>query len=97
MGSKVLTAVACVGAVAISLIVVDLSHPISLIGAAVKSVPYIGTWFISKLAGHPTTLPLCLAGGLATYLPIDAYVSFRAVRRPQSSTTPIAALAIEFA
>jgi hypothetical protein len=94
MGAKVLTVVACVGVVVISLIVLDLSNPFSPLGVVMKSIPYVGVWAVSKLTGHPRRLALSLAGGLATFLVTDAYVSFYAIRRPQSSTDPVAAMVV---
>ena len=97
MGTRILTIVAFAGVVVVSIIVFDLGNPFSLLGAVVKSLPYVGVWAICKNRSHPKRLPLYLAGGLAAYLVMDAYVSFYAVRRPQSSTDPIAAFTVEVA
>ena len=91
--TKVLTAVAWAGAVAISVIVFDIRNPFSLIGVVLKAVPYLYTWQMSKEYRHKK-LPLYLAVGLVAYFLFDAYVSFEAIYRAKSSTAPIAAFLV---
>lgn len=94
MESKVLTAVAWSGAVAIAVIVFDSRNVFSLLGGVVKSVPYVVTWREFRDWGDRAKLPLYLAVGLVAYFLLDAYVSFHAIRDVQSSTASIAAILV---
>ena len=90
----ILTAVAWISAVVIAAIVFDIRNGFSLIGVVLKSLPYLCTWYMSREYRDRKRLPLYLAGGLVGYFLFDAYVSFQAIHRAESSTAPIAALLV---
>ena len=90
----VLTAIAWISPVVISVIVFDIRNPFSLIGVVLKSLPYLCTWHMSREYRDRKNLPLYLAVGLVAYFLFDAYVSFHAIHRAESSTAPIAAFLV---
>ena len=92
--TKVLTAVAWISPVVISVIVFDIRNPFSLIGVVLKALPYLCTWQISRDYKERKRLPLYLAVGLVAYFLFDAYVSFEAIYVAKSSTAPIAAFMV---
>lgn len=92
--TMVLTGIASISVVVISVIVFDIRNPFSLIGVVLKSLPYVVTWHESRDYTDRKKLPLYLAGGLAAYFPVDAYVSFISIHQADSSTAPIAAFMV---
>lgn len=97
MSNKLLNVVAACGVMAVLAIGFNARYPLSsLIGGIIKSAPYICSVVVAAQAGREW-LARSLACGLFTFLVIDVYVSYYAIRQPTSSTDPVAALLITVA